>query len=69
MHDLQTSSKEMFGRIRRIFIINGTVVMFCIDLFAEMEDFEFTTSTYAYTYSNNQTGSSGEEINSAFICV
>ena len=69
MYDLQTSSKEMFGRIRRIFTVNGTVIMFYIDLLAEMEDFEFTTSTYAYTYSNIQTGSFGEEINSAFICV
>jgi hypothetical protein len=63
----KTSSKERFGRIRRIFTVNGAVPMFYIDLLSETKDFECMTSTDAYTYSNIETGSFGEERNTAFI--
>ena len=41
--------------------------MFYIDLISKMDDFDRTTNTEAYTYFNIETGSLGEEINSAFI--
>jgi hypothetical protein len=63
----KVGSKESFGRIHRIFTVNGGEPMFYVGVILKMNDFECTTDTHTYSYSQIQTGSFEEGTNSVFI--
>jgi hypothetical protein len=63
----KTGAEESFGRIRRIFTINGAEPIFYVDVVSKMADFECSTSTDVYSYSQIRTGSFDENTNSVFV--
>jgi hypothetical protein len=63
----KTGFDENFGRIRRIFTVNGGYPMFYVDVISKMIHFECTITTDTYSYPYIQTGSFDEDTNCIFI--
>ena len=63
----KTGVDESFGRIRRIFTINGAEPLFYVDVVSDMVDFDCSTNTDVYSYSHIRTGSLDENTNSVFV--
>jgi hypothetical protein len=63
----KSGNEESFGRIRRIFTVNGSEPMFYVDVISKMVDFQCSTNTHVYSYPNIRTGSFDQNTNSVFI--